>query len=234
MNWRGAGLAVLCAGLAAGCGTQTTTAASPAPQVTTAPLSTSLATSLAIAQGTWAVAVMGGSAAAENNFWQLFVRPTGASSWSEVTPPGVADNGGLVAAAGPAGTPLLVGFRPSQGLTFSPLAASTDQGRKWTTGLLGAGLADVPDALAAGPSGRALALLRDGTIETAATAGAVAAGPAAGNRDARARDRRFLGRAGGSQVQAHRLAAGRGGYRLGEGPGDQRADSVRLLELGPP
>ena len=138
----------------------------------TAPLSTSLVT----AQGTWAVTVMGGSAASENNFWQLFVRPTGASRWSLVTPEGVADNGGLVAASGTGGTSLLVGFRPSQALAFSPLATSSDTGKNWTPGLLDADLADVPDAMAVASSGRTLALLRDGSIEAAATAGAATAG----------------------------------------------------------
>ena len=96
----------------------------------TAPLSTSLVT----AQGTWAIAVMGGSAASHNNFWQLFMRPAAASHWSLVTPQGVADNGGLIAAGG--STSLVVGFRPSQSLAFSPLATSTDGGHSWTPGLL--------------------------------------------------------------------------------------------------
>ncbi len=136
----------------------------------TAPLSTSLVT----AQGTWAVAVMGAPAAAHDNFWQLFVRPAGASRWSLVTPQGVADNGGLVAAGGT--TSVTVGFRPSQNLAFSPLATSTDAGRNWTPGLLDAGLADTPGAIAVGPSGRTLALLQDGTIQAAPTASAAAAG----------------------------------------------------------
>jgi hypothetical protein len=137
--------------------------------VQTAPLSTSLVT----AQGTWAVTVMGGSAADENNFWQLFVRPAGAARWSLVTPQGVADNGGLVAAGGAS---LVVGFRPSQGLAFSPLATSSDTGRDWTPGLLDADLADVPDAMAVAPSGQTLALLHDGGIEAAASAAAATAG----------------------------------------------------------
>jgi hypothetical protein len=168
-------LAVASAGLvalAAGCGSQTAPSTTPALQVQTAPLSTSLVTP----QGTWAVTVMGGSAASENNFWQLFVRPAGASRWSLVTPPGVADNGGLVATGGTGGTSLVVGFRPSQGLVFSPLATSGDTGKNWAPGLLDAALADVPDAMAVAPSGQTLALLRDGGIETAATAGAAAAG----------------------------------------------------------
>ena len=165
------GLALACAGLMAGCGSQqsggTGTPGSPA---VTVPLSTSLAT----AQGTWAVAVMGGSAASHNNFWQLFVRPLGASRWSLVTPQGVADNGGLVAAGG--STSLVVGFRPSQSLTYSPMAMSTDTGKNWAPGLLYADLADTPGAIAVGPSGRTLALLQDGTITAAPTAGAAAAG----------------------------------------------------------
>lgn len=160
-----------CAGLLAGCGTQPAKVAVTAPPPTlTAPLSTSLVTT----QGTWAIAVMGGQAAAQDNFWQLFVRPAAASTWSLVTPAGVADNGGLVAT--PAGSSLLVGFRPSQALAFSPLAASTDTGRNWSTGLLDADLADVPDAIAATPTGPELALLQDGSIERAPTAGAAAAG----------------------------------------------------------
>jgi hypothetical protein len=168
-------LALPCAGLislAAGCGSQTVSGTAPAVAVRTAPLSTSLVT----AQGAWAVTVMGGPAATEDNFWQLFVRPTGTSRWSLVTPEGVADNGGLVAADGAGGASLLVGFRPSQGLAFSPLATSSDTGRNWTPGLLDADLADVPDAMAVAPSGRTLALLRDGSIEAAATSGAAAAG----------------------------------------------------------
>jgi hypothetical protein len=165
-----AGLALACTGLAAGCGTQTATVAGTGPPLVTVPLSTSLVT----AQGTWAIAVMGGPAASDNNFWQLFVRPTGASRWSLVTPPGVADNGGLVAAGG--STSLTVGFRPSQDLAFSPLATSTDDGKNWTPGLLGAGLAGTPGAIAVASSGRALALLQDGTIQAAPTASAAAAG----------------------------------------------------------
>ena len=172
---RGAGLALLSAGLvflAAGCGSQTVSGTAPSLQVRTAPLSTSLVTP----QGAWAIAVMGGSAASEDNFWQLFVRPAGASRWSLVTPEGVADNGGLVAASSAGGTSMLVGFRPSQGLTYSPLASSTDTGHNWAPGLLDADLADVPDAMAVAPSGRTLALLGDGGIEAAATSGAATAG----------------------------------------------------------
>ena len=165
-------LAGLLAVLVAGCGSQAHPVAAPPVTVRTAPLATSLVT----AQGTWAIAVMGGSATSQDNFWQLFVRPAGASRWSLVTPPGVADNGGLVAAGGAGGTSLLVGVRPSQHLTFSPLAVSGDAGKNWTPGLLDAALADVPGAIAVGASGRTLALLQDGSIEQAPTTAAATAG----------------------------------------------------------
>ncbi|HTC70353.1 MAG TPA: hypothetical protein VK662_12355, partial [Acidothermaceae bacterium] len=71
-------------------------------------------------------------------------------------PPDVADNGGLVTA--PTATGVVVGFRPSNLLSFSPLASTTDGGTTYTPGLLSGGLADVPDALSVAPSGRAAAL----------------------------------------------------------------------------
>ncbi len=140
--------------------------ASPAPPP-------SLATSLVTPTGTWAVVVMGGSAASHNNFWQLFTRPYRDSPWQLVTPPGVASNGGLVLAA-PGTGPVVAGFRPSQDLAYSPLAITHDNGATWTPAILDAGLADVPGALAAAPSGgRLLALLTNGTIKLS-TPGATA------------------------------------------------------------
>jgi hypothetical protein len=153
--------------LITGCGTQVVTAARPTVAAAErAPLGTSLVT----AQGTWAIAVMGGSAADENNFWQLFVRPSADSTWRLVTPPAVADNGGLVAAGSPAS--LLIGFRPSQDLLFSPLATSTSGGKNWTAAVLNADLANSPDALATAASGQELALLSSGTIDTSTDGGA--------------------------------------------------------------
>jgi hypothetical protein len=126
-----------------------------------------LATSLSTAAGTWAAAVMGGSAASHNNFWQLFVRPSGSSRWKLVTPPGVADNGGLVL-AGIGGRSVITAFRPSQYLTYTPLAVTRNGGSLWAAaGPLDAALADSPDALAASPrTERLLALLTTGTAET--------------------------------------------------------------------
>ena len=85
-------------------------------------------------------------------------------------PAGIADNGGLVLAAPADGQRLDIAVRPSQGLTFSPLALTGDGGKTWDTGLVDAAVADVPDALAAG-GGELLALLTNGTIEQAAAPG---------------------------------------------------------------
>jgi hypothetical protein len=160
-------LALASAALIGGCTSTAPPAAGPAaPAAPAAPL---LATSVSTAAGTWAVAVMGGSAATHNNFWQLFTRPAGSSRWKLATPPGVADNGGLVMAdAGDRS--LITGFRPSQYLTYTPLAVTTSGGRAWSpAGPLDAALADVPDALAAAPgTGALLALLADGTARQSA------------------------------------------------------------------
>ena len=157
-------LAVATVMLAAGCSSaaQGGSAAQPVPPP-------SLATSQVTAAGTWAVAVMGGSAAQHNNFWQLFIRPAGKTGWALVTPPGVPDNGGLVL-ADTGEQSLVTGFRPSQYLAYTPLTLTRDSGHAWSSaGPLDAALANVPDALAAAPgSGHLLALLTSGTVKLAA------------------------------------------------------------------
>jgi hypothetical protein len=113
----------------------------------------SMDTSLGTAAGTWATVVMGGSAAQHNNFWQLFDRAAGSSTWKLVTPPGTADNGGLVLAAGP-GPSAISAFRPSQLLTFTPLIQTNDGGQDWSAlSPLDAPLASTPAALAVEPAG---------------------------------------------------------------------------------
>jgi hypothetical protein len=165
----GAALALALAGavLAAGCGSAAPVSRGQGLKVP--PPALSLDTSLATAAGTWVVAVMGGPASQDNNFWQLFVRPAGSTRWTLVTPPGTADNGGLVVADG-GGRSLITGFRPSQELTYTPLAVTGDGGQAWSSaGPLDAALANVPDALATAPAGgRLLALLTSGTTELAA------------------------------------------------------------------
>jgi hypothetical protein len=160
-------LALAAALLATGCASAAPAAQQSPTQAT--PPRPALSTALVTTAGTWAVAVLGGSAAQHNNFWQLFVRPAGSTRWKLATPPGVADNGGLVLAdAG--GQSLITGFRPSQYLAFTPLALTHDGGQAWSSGNpLDAALAGVPDALAAAPgSGRLLALLASGTVKLAA------------------------------------------------------------------
>jgi hypothetical protein len=163
MRRRRAGLAaagVLTAAVAvAGCGSRPAPSTSPPPAPAPPPLATSFAST---AGASWTIVEMGGSPAQQENFWQLFVRSAGATKWRLATPLGVADNGGLVVASPGSGS-LVTGFRPSQLLAYSPLAASTDNGASWSpAGPVNAGLANVPDALAAGPDGALIALTRGG------------------------------------------------------------------------
>jgi hypothetical protein len=140
--------------------------AGSAPAVAPAAAAPPLALSLADAGGTsWAVVEMGRRSAQDENFWQVLVRPAGAAAWRLATPAGVADNGGLVVASTGAGA-LLAGFRPSQDLTFSPLAATSDAGARWAPGgPVSPGLSDVPGALAAGPGDRLIALTDGGGVD---------------------------------------------------------------------
>jgi hypothetical protein len=162
------GAVVLAAIALAGCGS--TPAAGPAPATADA-VRPPLVASLTVPGGlSWAVVEMGGSRAEHNNFWQLVTRSDAAAKWALATPPGVADNGGLVATSlgGPA---LVAGFNPSQDLKFSPLATTRDGGARWTPGLLPAGLAGLPSALAAGPGGKLIALTSSGEAELSAPGG---------------------------------------------------------------
>jgi hypothetical protein len=127
------------------------------------PLTTSVATS----NGTWAIFPMGHLDDPTNTFWELFTLPSGGERWAQHTPPDVADNGGLVIAPTSAGA--VVGFRPSDLLSFSPLASTDDGGTTYTPGLLSGGLANVPDALSVSPSGEAAALTATQVLTSAAT-----------------------------------------------------------------
>jgi hypothetical protein len=162
------GLAALAA-TAAGCGSAAPARpARAALKVPPAPLDTAITTTA----GTWAAVVMGGSAAQYNNFWQLFVLPSGSTQWKLVTPPGTADNGGLVMAAGTGGG-LITAFRPSQLLTYTPLVQTSDLGHNWSAlNPLDAALASTPDSLAAQPgAGKLLALTGIGTAEQGTSGG---------------------------------------------------------------
>jgi len=165
-------MAVAAALFLAACGSKpAATRPSRAPAV--AEVAPTLATSGSSGSGaSWAIVDMGGAASVYDNFWELFVRPAGSSSWHLATPTGVASNGGLVATATGA-TSLVTGFRPSQKLTFSPLASTTDAGTRWSqSALLSPGLGDGPDALAGSASGELIALTDAGDVETSTSLGA--------------------------------------------------------------
>jgi len=154
---RHAAAALAVAILAAGCGTAASTtpaAGSPAGSPAAVPLS--LATAATGPDATWAAVPMGAASGADQ-FWQLFLLPAGARRWSLQTPPDIATNGALILAA-QAGQGVIVGERPSLSLTFSAITSTRDGGRAWATLPPAAGLADVPDALAAAPDGDLIAL----------------------------------------------------------------------------
>jgi hypothetical protein len=161
--WHAAAVPAAAALLIAGCGSKP---ASAPERATSAAAPPQLAAAITTAAGTsWAIVVMGGSSSQHNDFWQLFARPAAAAKWRQVTPTGVADNGGLVAGVIGPGS-LVTGFRPSQDLSFSPLAATADSGATWSAGgPVSPGLADVPDALAAAPGGQLLALTQGGSAQ---------------------------------------------------------------------
>jgi hypothetical protein len=121
-----------------GCGL----AATAAQAAVDAPLVSAVSTST----DSWVTLPMGDLSDPSTTFWELFHAASGSSHWSLVTPPGVADNGGLVqsSSAGAA----LVGVLPSDLLRFSPLAQSADGGGSWVPAFLPGALAPVPDALA--------------------------------------------------------------------------------------
>ncbi len=167
--YRAAAVPAIAAVLIAGCGSRP--ASEPGRPAAVSP--PQLATVITNAAGTsWAIVVMGGSSAEHDDFWQLFTRPAGATTWRQVTPAGVADNGGLVAAVTGARS-LVAGFRPSQDLLFSPLAMTADSGATWSPGApVNPGLADVPDALAGGPGGQLIALTQGGGAQLGSHGGA--------------------------------------------------------------
>ena len=156
------GALVLCAG----CGS--TIAPSPVASSRAAlPPAMSLAESAATSQATWAVLSMGAKSGA-NEFWQLFLLTANSQQWKLDTPPDVATNG-APALAGLAGPGLVAGVRPSLYLSYSPVSRTSDAGKTWSAGPPSAGLASVPDALAATPGGsQMLALSKSGRVASAA------------------------------------------------------------------
>jgi hypothetical protein len=150
----------------AACGSSSSSPSSSAGAPAASAPAVSLATSLSTVKDTWAIVPM----TANPTFWEVFVRPATSATWQLVTPPGVADNGGLVAAADSA-SGLTVAVRPSQSLKFTPIASTADAGANWSTGgPISDGVAASPGALAASGS-QVAALLGDGTIESSSNAG---------------------------------------------------------------
>jgi len=159
-------LATLCAVVAP---TTATAAQRPNTLWPAAPLASATTTE----EGAWALVAMGHLHDPLNTFWQVLFLGSHSSHWVVVTPPGVADNGGLVVAPTGSGD-ALVGFETSQNLTFSPLALTPDSGATWVPGLLNAPLATSPDSLAYRPGssaapGRALALSGSTVLGTGPT-----------------------------------------------------------------
>ncbi len=158
-------IACACTGLfvsgasASAAGARRAVRAASAPSSSRAPaIATPMATALRTADGTWATIPMGRLDEALNTFWQLLYLPPGSSTWrDEVEATATATNGGLVLAAGATGR-LVVGIRPSDDLTFTPMIATSDA-RSWSNGLVDASLVARPAALAAGPGGALLALV---------------------------------------------------------------------------
>lgn len=138
-------------------------ASSPAPA--RAPLDGSMTTS----GGAWVDLAMGDLGEFVNTFWQLLYLPAGGSHWSLVTPPGFADNGGIVSVE--AGNELVSGFQANQRIDFSPLASTDNGGRSWAPGVLSSPLASLPDALAGTSGGRVVAISGKEATDVVADAG---------------------------------------------------------------
>jgi hypothetical protein len=139
----------------------TATASPAATARPTPPFPTPLATSMETADGTWATLPMGHPDDPLNTFWQLFLRPTGQSLWSnQVEATATATNGGLTM-ANRGGQQLVVTIRPSVDLRYTPMIATSDAGESWTNGLIDTAIAAAPNALALGPAGGAEAIVDD-------------------------------------------------------------------------
>ena len=128
--------------------------------------STPLATSVDTDSGVWAAVPMGQLSDPNNTFWQLFYRPNGGGVWADhIAATATATNAGVN--VGAAGTELVAGVQAAEHLTFSPVVRTDDSGKSWRDGLLPAALARMPQALAAGPSGEAAAIVRGPRLLTA-------------------------------------------------------------------
>lgn len=141
----------------------------PASATSYAPTS-SFATSTVLDGSTYAAIPMGNLGDPLNTFWQLFKLSNGASRWSLDTPTGVADNGGLVIEQGSSAS-ISVAIRPSDYLTFTPVAARGPRSAWASDGLIPAGLVAAPDAFV-GENGTVFAAVesRGGSVLRAGSA----------------------------------------------------------------
>ena len=158
--------AALAAGLLVGdSATQTATSGESWPSV-------ALSSSFVTPAGSWAILPMGHLSDPLNTFWQLFFRGDGQTEWKLVTPPGVADNGGLAASPGEQGSVTIV-FEPTNLLTFSPFAITSDDGRTWSGGVIPFGTPSVPDVFTAPSSAGVQFAALDGGASTVAVGNGV-------------------------------------------------------------
>lgn len=171
--------ALLGGGVSAACGTSSNSAPGslqPPVPTTVAPLAGSFTTST----GEWVNLPMGSSGL--NRFWELVAGTAAGRRWALATPPGVADNGGLVTAGNPGRADVVAGFIPSQYLSVSPLETSDDGGRSWgRPAILPAGLVAGPGSLSLAPLAGGSDGVPDITALIGPGRGQVVAGPAIGS-----------------------------------------------------
>jgi hypothetical protein len=209
---------VLLAGAAAACGAGG--GGADTPQFAPPPLASTFA---GAAGAAWVSVPMGPDGLTT---YELFVFVARAETWALVTPPGVATTGGLVLAG--RDDELDVAFVTAEELAFSPLAATGDDGKVWTTGTLSGPVTAAPDALASVANGELLALVPGaaGGLEAArgdlsAWRAAATAGDIDGSAGGRACDVRSL----------TAVAAGPAGSTL-VGASCEQAGVVGVLQAG--
>jgi hypothetical protein len=164
--------------LACGCGTTVASQGGvwtpPGAPVALGAAGLSDANSVSEAGGTWATVPMGG--VGPNLFWQLVRLPASGGQWTLETPPNAATSGAVIVAGqqgqGAAAETLDVGIRPSIDLTFTPMVATSNGGRAWSSLAPESGLADVPDSLAAAPGGEMVALDKNQDVSELTSPGA--------------------------------------------------------------
>jgi hypothetical protein len=105
----------------------------------------SFSTSVSMDGATYVAIPMGDLGQPLNTFWQLFRLSAGSTRWTLVTPPGIADNGGLVLEGG-SPSAVTVAIRPSNLLTFTAIAVETARANWSNGGLIPGALVGAPNA----------------------------------------------------------------------------------------